>query len=316
VARAGGTGVDVFFVLSSYLITELLLRELQTLGTLRVSAFYLRRILRIWPLYYSFLALVTFVIPRYGLPPLYLLPFALFVGNWAVADHGYPSSPAAPLWSVSIEEQFYLAWPLLLITVRQARLKWLCIVLLTVSICARFYLVANHVVHPAIWCNTIARLDPIVLGAMTAIGLNGRLPAFTRPLRIGLLVSGIASILIVVRYCGFDGPGSLLLYPAVAVGSTFILLSFLGLETTCQRTSSIFAYLGRITYGLYVFHLLVLRLGSEFLRMVPLVPRVLVLFLVNVVVAAASYKFLERPFLRLKSRLSLPAVSRSQVVAP
>src|SRR5687768_7831381 len=116
--EAGAFGVDLFFALSSYLITELLLREHEQRGTFSVAAFYVRRALRIWPLYFTFLALTVLVVPtliptdRFG--PIYITSFALFVGNWVCAAKGLPFSVASPLWSISVEEQFYIGWPLLL----------------------------------------------------------------------------------------------------------------------------------------------------------------------------------------------------------
>ena len=91
---AGAFGVDLFFALSAYLITELLLREAAKQGTFSISAFYVRRALRIWPLYFTFLALTVLVIPtllpqeRFG--PIYIFSFALFLGNWVCAAYGLP----------------------------------------------------------------------------------------------------------------------------------------------------------------------------------------------------------------------------------
>ncbi len=101
-----GSRVDLFFALSSYLITELLIREHRPTGTLNIRAFYARRVLRIWPLYFFALFLAAPSLPRE-----YLAGFALLSGNWMCALAGFPASPFALLWSVSIEEQFYLAWP-------------------------------------------------------------------------------------------------------------------------------------------------------------------------------------------------------------
>lgn len=112
--NAGVFGVDLFFVLSAYLITELLLREKDRFGKLNVRDFYVRRILRIWPLYFAFLAvaMVPFVNVSHSMTLKYLLFFLLLSGNWAVVLFGFPAhSVAIPLWTVSIEEQFYLAWP-------------------------------------------------------------------------------------------------------------------------------------------------------------------------------------------------------------
>ncbi len=115
VVGSGAFGVDLFFVLSAYLITELLLREKGERGVVSVPAFCARRVLRIWPLYFFFLALAYFV-PI--LNPGHLLfrwkgPawFSLLGGNWSVVAYGWPDSIiVTPLWSVSVEEQFYLLW--------------------------------------------------------------------------------------------------------------------------------------------------------------------------------------------------------------
>ncbi|TLZ12456.1 MAG: acyltransferase [Gammaproteobacteria bacterium] len=99
-----------FFTLSSFLITTLLLRESSVCGALDVTAFYLRRVLRILPLYFGFLLAATTLarslVPDENLPLKYVVAFALLCGNWACVLWGYPHSVASPLWSVSIEEQF------------------------------------------------------------------------------------------------------------------------------------------------------------------------------------------------------------------
>ena len=170
---AGGLGVDLFFVLSGYLITELLLREREARGDLSIGRFYLRRTLRIWPLYFAFLAFVVGVLPRVstlaGLEQPWRVWFFLLLGNFATAAWGYPPSVAAPLWSVSIEEQFYLFWPVLLRSVSTERLIRLLAVLALGANAARALLVLNGTVHPGIWCNTLARLDPILVGALVSV---------------------------------------------------------------------------------------------------------------------------------------------------
>src|SRR5438045_4760557 len=117
-AVGGAFGVDLFFTLSSFLITTLLLRESSVCGALDVTAFYLRRVLRILPLYFGFLLAATTLarslVPDENLPLKYVVAFALLCGNWACVLWGYPHSVATPLWSVSIEEQFYLCWPLIM----------------------------------------------------------------------------------------------------------------------------------------------------------------------------------------------------------
>jgi len=171
----GAYGVDLFFALSSWLITTLLIREQKELGRIDARAFYIRRILRIWPLYFAFLLVrrpaFSLLLPD-QMSAAYIAAFSLLAGNWACVILGYPATVASPLWSVSIEEQFYLAWQLVL-------RKWfhclprVLIGLLVLSSLTRFVLVALHVMHPGIWCNTFARLDPIAAGALLAVLSHG-----------------------------------------------------------------------------------------------------------------------------------------------
>lgn len=176
-AAAGAFGVDLFFTLSSFLITTLLLRESSVCGALDVTAFYLRRVLRILPLYFGFLLAATTLarslVPDENLPLKYVVAFALLCGNWACVLWGYPHSVASPLWSVSIEEQFYLCWPLIM---RRwvHRLTMVAVGLVVVSFVTRLCLVLHGAVHPQIWCNTLARLDPIACGALLAVRQDKR----------------------------------------------------------------------------------------------------------------------------------------------
>ena len=118
----------MFFVLSSYLITRLLVFEYRKTGRISIFHFFMRRSLRIWPLYYLALLLGFYIFPRIGLfgidiqSPLYLqtlkdhlMPYLFFFGNWSSAYFSYPSSSIlAPLWTISLEEQFYLVCPILM----------------------------------------------------------------------------------------------------------------------------------------------------------------------------------------------------------
>ena len=100
---AGRFGVCLFFLLSAYLITELLCRERANTGTIHVGSFYSRRILRIWPLYFAFLfagVLLGLAIQDYRIEPHRIEAFLLLSGNWYVARIGCSANPIAPLWSI------------------------------------------------------------------------------------------------------------------------------------------------------------------------------------------------------------------------
>lgn len=323
--EAGAFGLDLFFALSSYLITELLLREYANRGTFSVSAFYVRRALRIWPLYFTFLLLTVLVVPtllpaeRFG--PIYITSFALFVGNWVCAAKGLPFSVASPLWSISVEEQFYIGWPLFLRFFGINRIKQLAIAMLLLAVVTRVLLAVFDVQHPGVWCNTIARLDPIALGAILAFVLNGRAPQISNGVRVVLCLLAFAGWWLTARYLSHDGPTSVATYAASALASVVLLLAVLRSEARILRVPpfSWLVYLGRISYGLYVFHLLALALVAQVVFVPVLgIPlnfelRLLCSFLLTVTLAAVSYKFLEQPFLRLKDLFRPTAQRQSQV---
>lgn len=316
--QAGAYGVDVFFVLSAYLITELLLREHALRGTFSVPAFYMRRALRIWPLYFVFIAATIFVVPallpaeKFG--PIYIVSFLLFSGNWACAIYGIPFSVASPLWSISIEEQFYIGWPLALSLFGINRIKVIAFAMLGIALGTRVFLAASGFEHPAVWCNTLARLDPIALGALLALFLGGRTLPISNTLRLTLCGLAIASFVLVAKYLDQDGPTSIITYAVTAMAGVLLLLAALKDEVSFLRLApfSWLVYLGRISYGLYVFHLLALALMYRVFT--PLLPngisfegRIIFAFLLTVLLAAASYRWLERPFLKLKKRFTYTA---------
>lgn len=317
VKEAGAYGVDLFFALSAYLITELLLREHAKRGTFSISRFYIRRALRIWPLYFVFLGLTVFVIPtifsdeRFG--PMYIVSFALFFGNWVSAAYGLPFSVASPLWSISVEEQFYIAWPLLLLLFGVNRIKQLAIVLLAIALGTRIFLAAYGAQHPAVWCNTLARLDPIALGAILAFVLRGRAPQIKTAVRVLMIGLAFVGFLLVAKYLEQDGPTSIATYGVTALASIMLLIAVLRSDAQVLRFPPFtgLVYLGRISYGLYVFHLLAIALTKQ-VMFIPLLGiqvnfeiRLLLSFLLTVSFAAVSYMFLEQPFLKLKERFSV-----------
>ena len=138
--------------------------------------FYVRRILRIWPLYFAFLVsasvLAKYVVADESFPLKYLVSFVLLSGNWAFVGWGYPHSVSTPLWSVSIEEQFYLSWPLLMR--RWAHhLAIVAFALLAVSFLTRLLLVLHGAIHPQIWCNTWRALTQLPAARSLLCALSG-----------------------------------------------------------------------------------------------------------------------------------------------
>lgn len=283
--RAGAWGVDLFFALSAYLITELLLREQRRTGSLDLRAFYARRVLRIWPLYFFALLILA---PLSGMPWSYIAGFALLAGNWVCAFAGFPPSPFALLWSVSIEEQFYLAWPLLLKHRLTAIRRWLAAMLLAAT-ATRLVLAISETPHPGVWCNPLARLDPIACGAWLAFHLNGSVPQLSTPRRAAQLAGGLAGFLVCGAFGDHAGWGALWTYPLSALSALALLHGALGLGG-----NAVLGYFGKISFGLYVFHAAALELVEQPLPALAL----------TIAAGSLSYRFLETPFLRCKDRFA------------
>jgi len=300
---SGGYGVVLFFVLSSYLITELLIRESNSKGRIDVKSFYIRRALRICPLYFVFLLAIYLIIPQespFALETRFLMPMLLFVGNWAaVVFNGMGHSVAGPLWSISVEEQFYLAWPLLISRVGVQRLKTACIVLIVLANATRIVMEKKGAGFVAFWCSTTSWLDAIAAGALIALVLRGAAPQRSLIARLLLACGGLFLWVFTARFrLSFIYP-DIFSYPLVITGSCLILLATLG----SAISNSILVYFGRVSYGLYVFHAAALALATLMFAEFGMV-HALVGLAITIVMAAISYRFLEEPFLRLKKRFT------------
>jgi len=300
---SGGLGVVLFFVLSSYLITELLIREHNWKGSLDVRSFYIRRALRIWPLYFFFLLLVYMVIPRtsiYSLKTNFLVSMLFFVGNWqCVFTGGMGASVAGPLWSISVEEQFYLAWPLVISRVGVKHLKRICIGLIIFADLTRLLMEKRGAGFVSFWCSTVTWFDAIAAGALIALFLRGGTPNRSFLIRLLLGAGGLAVWLLTVRFMEALIYPDVAFYPLIVLGSSMILLSVLG----SNLTNPILVYFGRMSYGLYVFHALALAISSLYFMNYG-IRHALAGLGMTIMMGAVSFHCLERPFLALKKRFT------------
>ena len=341
-AHMGLFGVDLFFALSACLITKLLLRERSATGRVNVQSFYIRRILRIWPLYFVFLAFmfcVSRVVYAYGDPLLirdfipasigYFVALFFLFGNIAIAFWGAPTPVIGLLWSVCLEEQFYLLWPPVIRSASRRGIAGAAAMMLIVSIAARqaAAMLGYRGTLP-VWCFTLTRLDPMAVGILLALVPEtsfGRLGRLSRSL---LVVAGLAGWWLAAGWFDVfsESAGALdmgLGYPAATLGCAVLLAAALGGGNFGNggvvRRGLI--YLGKISYGLYVYHSLAIALSRDlvfhlaaawqtrFGQPLPVLQSyVLYLFLsffLVVAAAACSYQWLEAPFLRLKRRFTL-----------
>ena len=311
---AGEFGVCLFFLLSAYLITDLLWHERSRTGDIHLGSFYLRRILRIWPLYFLFLALgvgAGFIWPNLAVEPMRIVASLLLLGNWFTASFGSASNPIAPLWSISVEEQFYVLMPPLARAGGKRALLVASAIVLILAYLVLWWLGIRHAsANVGVWTNSLVQFQFFAVGCILATVLNGKAPNLPLLARLGIVFIGLCLWILAARGGLAD---TLPLQPTVLcagytialAGTTLLFLATLGTQLAIPGW---LRYLGKISYGLYVYHLAVMDFfGATKIYWdgtAAKLVRGVVELLVTIAIASISYQFLERPFLRLKERFT------------
>lgn len=325
--KAGLVGVDVFYVISGYLITSLLLREWDGTKHIRLFEFYARRVRRLFPalilVVISTLIASAFLLPEFGVMREVAHSAAaslLFVGNFFFQAHtsGYfsPSAEHFPLlnmWSLGVEEQFYLLWPLTLIIVlrwrRQAAFKVLAGLGLASFVCAELLILVNPV---AAFYEMPARFWELAAGGLIALRPAQTFAKTWILAPLGVMIV-IAAIIFPIH--PFPGIGAL---PTVA-GAALLIYAIhasapLGWTGAALRSRPM-VFLGLISYSLYLWHWPLLSLWRMTHPGATPIPVTLVICVVAVLLAWLSYRFVEQPFRRRHPKDSGSKIVVSGLVA-
>jgi peptidoglycan/LPS O-acetylase OafA/YrhL len=319
----GPLGVILFFVLSGFLITYLLLVEENQTKTIAVKSFYIRRILRIWPVYYLLIGLSFFLFSRISILnlgewsehifdnlALKLIMFILFLPNLALILFS-PIPYASQTWSVGVEEQFYLIWPVLMKKVKNKKMLLYVIVLGYLAI----KWVGFRFIQKFIFWNTNMEtiksffdsfsIDCMAIGGLFAVYL------YNKDKILNVLFSKyvqviIYTLLVVLIAKGIKLPYIHFEFYAILFGVMIVNLaananSFLRLE------NKLFHYLGKISYGLYMYHPIAIVLALKILAAFGIVNiwiEYVSIIVVSIIIAGFSYKYFESYFIDKKLKFS------------
>lgn len=334
--RVGWLGVDLFFVLSGFLITSILYDTRSTDGYYK--NFYMRRVLRIFPIYYLFWVVLLFLTPltHFQWTTQHLL-YAVYLGNPGVLFwpnlFQFPSVRLGHLWSLAVEEQFYLFWPFMVrVLDTRRRLLTACAIMFIGALLLRTAMCLGYDTAPTSTDILLpCRIDALAIGAALAVLARSPLgPSILRFAPLSAAICGISFALIVaVRHSADQSDIGM-----ATIGFTLLALLFASLIAMTRikggASDRLFSnqwlrFFGKISYGLYLYHFALLpslyRLqdpivqGLHF-RVVALPVYFVACLSACTAVAWLSFTYIERPILSLKSRFEYRLSSAADAVPP
>jgi peptidoglycan/LPS O-acetylase OafA/YrhL len=321
----GPLGVVLFFVLSGFLITYLLLTEQKVTGTIHIRNFYVRRILRIWPLYFLIVFLAFFVSPfinfmiieGYEQHKIWssigykLFLFTIFLPNLVLMLFGRIPY-ASQTWSIGAEEQFYLVWPWLMKYIKN---KWILIIGTVVIYWLIAYIVDNilpkhkytHILQ-AFWvttpiqCMAIGGFFALIIFEQSKFSIFLQKILFYKLAQWAVLICTVFLVSIAFKSPYFDREIYAVLFGILICNFAHNQHRIFSME------NNLFNYLGKISYGLYMYHVILVVFTMRVLQYsiraydILLYP---VVILLTIFVSTISYEYFEKPFIRRKNLFTI-----------
>lgn len=334
----GWSGVDLFFVLSGFLISSRIIPFINSKNFL--SNFYINRALRIFPLYYSFLIIffsIWFILISFNYFKNYTFyahnwwTFFLFFQNWAYIIDLMKNNTAdffiMHFWSLAVEEQFYLFFPLCVIALKRVQSIFVCSIALVVAILLirsiYFLSVISVYKYAFTYWNTFFRLDSFLIGVILycVIKLQKNTTSFLQYFRIVFIL--LTLTLCVVFYLNHGATKTNSFFPTIGytliaiIYSYFIYFSLFSENIICNRLMKNYwlVFIGKISFGLYIFHVPIfficeiifnkLSLNIHFQNPFKIIFVGLLSFTITLMVSSLSFKYFESYFLRKKIKTVL-----------
>ena len=321
----GKAGVSIFFVLSGYLITYLILSEIGVQKKLDLKAFYIRRTLRIWPLYLFYLLLAVTLYPYFksdfSVDCYNSLSYYLYLSNFDIIrvikscpGNGLDMILLGITWSIAVEEQFYLAWPFLFLLARNRNLAYVVVLIIFASILFRFVYAGDETI---LELHTFSVVCLLALGGMAAYLSYTSKETIRRFVESKLSVFAyiLGSALFLFQFVLFSGENMFVLKPLI-LGSfyAFIIVdqNFNSKSRFKLKRFKLLDFWGKYTYGLYLLHVIALLiclrtfayLNFEITTFYHQIVYAVFALVVSCVLSYFSYNYFEKYFLRLKKKFA------------
>lgn len=328
----GGIGVAFFFTLSGFLITYLLSFEKLRFGKIRAGHFLIRRSLRIWPLFFLMVLLAALLPYQFkeqlGLHMVgggyefdWRYSFSFLENYKMLIEHKFPkTTPLSVFWSLCIEEHFYVTWLLVFVVIPVRHISKFLSISFCLAILARF-------AEPAIFNNSqivsfdlLTNLDYFTAGGLLGYAVSNNFQKVEKfvlsiPLILRwIFVLGVFLLVLFQKQILFSGDSFLSHFneSIIALAFTILIAFFLPRNSNLKIKSKVLAYLGRISYGLYVYHIILIHLSLQFMikqnilldDWLTLLSFMLITFTATVAVSAFSFRFFELPFLKWREKIT------------
>lgn len=316
-------GVTMFFIISGFLITYLLLLEKQNFKNINVLKFIIRRSLRIWPLYYLAIILGYFLVVYAKYPHPNYVANVFFLNNFNAIKTLQWQFPFAHFWSICVEEHFYLVWPLILFFLPIKRVWIGALLLILLSIGFRYYCtitIGSEYLQHNLYLHTLSRVDEILVGAVIAC------IHFFKPIQINisiwvrLLVYAALLFFICIQpqsdYWVWGIYSVLYKKYIYLAGISFWMLNYLFNPQALFnfKQKNVLHYLGKISFGIYIYHNMIIPVYiTRFVYVFNaknFALYFLCYFIFLIIISIISFEVYEKYFLKMKERFALIKTQR------
>jgi peptidoglycan/LPS O-acetylase OafA/YrhL len=331
----GSIAVTLFFVLSGYLITYLILKEKTTFKKINIKQFYLRRALRIWPLFYLILFFVYFLIPSI-LPEYYSSNLDKFTNNSIALNIFFLTNVTAVLnltpqimgtiWSIGIEEQFYIFWPWLIKLKKKKAVRAILVIIILLPILKVFFLILSNItdcqfLKQLYYLINYSRFDCMALGGLFGfIGYYKKITLFGFQLKYNYFISKKVQIInyIILLLIFFFSTKIIVIdnFLYLHILPFIFAITILNLSTNANTIlkieNKVLNYFGKISYSIYLNHLVVIFLIKPFLikYIYNFTPFIKNIFLFSIIIffvlicSILSFELYEVKFIKIKNKFS------------